>query len=120
MNDRKWRAIQSVECRPVVGVRVDDVDARAVRVEPCPDAPEGLALRGTFDPGYLFYTVGKLQIFKLRRDWEKQEGGKEASPPHLRPGTLASTRFKPKVSGTSSASAARPSVLSWRIPSDSA
>lgn len=32
------------------------------------------ALRGTFDPGYLFYTVGKLQILKLREDYKKQEG----------------------------------------------
>jgi uncharacterized protein (DUF885 family) len=32
------------------------------------------ALRGTFDPEYLYYTLGKLQILKLRRDWEKQEG----------------------------------------------
>ena len=32
------------------------------------------ALRGTFDPGYLFYTVGKLEILKLRDDYEKQEG----------------------------------------------
>ena len=32
------------------------------------------ALRGTFDPGYLFYTVGKMEILKLRRDWQKQEG----------------------------------------------
>jgi uncharacterized protein (DUF885 family) len=32
------------------------------------------ALRGTYDPGYLYYTVGKLQILKLRQDWQKQEG----------------------------------------------
>jgi uncharacterized protein (DUF885 family) len=32
------------------------------------------ALRGTYDPGYLYYTVGKLQILKLRRDWQRQEG----------------------------------------------
>jgi uncharacterized protein (DUF885 family) len=32
------------------------------------------ALRGTFDPGYLFYTVGKLEFMKLRADYEKQEG----------------------------------------------
>ena len=32
------------------------------------------AMRGTFDPGYLFYTVGKLQLLKLRRDFEQQEG----------------------------------------------
>jgi hypothetical protein len=31
------------------------------------------ALRGTFDPGYLYYTLGKLMILKLRHDWETQE-----------------------------------------------
>lgn len=32
------------------------------------------ALRGTFDPGYCFYTLGKLQILKLREDFKQQEG----------------------------------------------
>ena len=32
------------------------------------------AIRGTFDPGYLYYTLGKLQILKLRRDYQRQEG----------------------------------------------
>ena len=32
------------------------------------------AMRGTFDPGYLNYTLGKLQILKLRKDYETQEG----------------------------------------------
>jgi len=32
------------------------------------------AMRGTFDPGYLFYTLGKLQFLKLREDWKRQEG----------------------------------------------
>jgi uncharacterized protein (DUF885 family) len=32
------------------------------------------ALRGTFDPSYLFYTVGKLEILKLRSDYQQQEG----------------------------------------------
>ena len=32
------------------------------------------AIRGTFDPGYCFYTLGKLQILKLRADYQKQEG----------------------------------------------
>lgn len=32
------------------------------------------ALRGTFDPEYLYYTVGKLEILKLRRDYGRQEG----------------------------------------------
>jgi hypothetical protein len=30
------------------------------------------AKRGTWDPGYLNYTLGKLMIRKLRADWEKQ------------------------------------------------
>ena len=32
------------------------------------------ARRGTFDPQYLLYTVGKLEILKLRSDLMKQEG----------------------------------------------
>jgi uncharacterized protein (DUF885 family) len=32
------------------------------------------AIRGTFDPGYLYYTLGKLMIYKLRSDWQKQQG----------------------------------------------
>ncbi|HEY5825643.1 MAG TPA: DUF885 domain-containing protein [Cyclobacteriaceae bacterium] len=34
------------------------------------------ALRGTFDPGYLSYTLGKLQILKLREEYKAQEGDK--------------------------------------------
>ena len=32
------------------------------------------AVRGTFDPGYLNYTLGKLMLLKLRQDWRRQEG----------------------------------------------
>jgi uncharacterized protein (DUF885 family) len=32
------------------------------------------AMRGTFDPGYLYYSLGKLMILKLRDDWKAQEG----------------------------------------------
>src|SRR6266496_1480269 len=32
------------------------------------------ATRGTFDPGYLNYTLGKLQILKLRDDYKAQQG----------------------------------------------
>jgi uncharacterized protein (DUF885 family) len=32
------------------------------------------AMRGTFDPGYVNYTLGKLQILKLRDDYKAQEG----------------------------------------------
>ena len=31
------------------------------------------AMRGTFDPGYLSYTLGKLEILKLRDDYKAQE-----------------------------------------------
>ena len=34
------------------------------------------AMRGTFDPGYLNYTLGKLEILKLRDDYKAQEGTK--------------------------------------------
>jgi uncharacterized protein (DUF885 family) len=32
------------------------------------------AVRGTFDPEYLYYTLGKLEILKLREDYQQQEG----------------------------------------------
>ena len=32
------------------------------------------AQRGTFDPGYLNYTLGKLMIYKLRADWQAEQG----------------------------------------------
>ncbi len=36
------------------------------------------AYRGTYDPGYLNYTLGKLIINKLRDDWTDGRGGREA------------------------------------------
>ncbi|MFN3817895.1 DUF885 domain-containing protein [Blastomonas sp.] len=36
------------------------------------------ALRGTYDPGYLNYTLGKLMIRKLRADWTAGKGGRDA------------------------------------------
>jgi uncharacterized protein (DUF885 family) len=42
--------------------------------EPKPARQE--AIRGTFDPEYLYYTVGKLEILKLRDDYRKQQGDK--------------------------------------------
>ena len=33
------------------------------------------AKRGTSDPTYLVYTLGKLQIMKLRDDYQKMKGG---------------------------------------------
>lgn len=40
--------------------------------QPKPSMSE--AMRGTFDPGYLNYTLGKLQFLKLRDDYKTQEG----------------------------------------------
>jgi uncharacterized protein (DUF885 family) len=36
------------------------------------------AARGTFDPAYLNYTLGKLMIRKLRDDWTASRGGRSA------------------------------------------
>ncbi len=42
-------------------------------IDPLPADRE--AVRGTFDPGYLNYTLGKLMVTKLRDDLKTQEGG---------------------------------------------
>jgi uncharacterized protein (DUF885 family) len=39
---------------------------------------EQQAIRGTFDPAYLNYTLGKLMIRKLRDDWTAARGGRAA------------------------------------------
>lgn len=36
------------------------------------------AARGTYDPAYLNYTMGKLMILKLREDWTEGRGAKES------------------------------------------
>ena len=36
------------------------------------------ALRGTYDPAYLNYTLGKLMIRRLRQDWTASRGGEKA------------------------------------------
>jgi hypothetical protein len=36
------------------------------------------AARGTFDPAYLNYTLGKLMVRKLREDWTAPRGGRAA------------------------------------------
>jgi uncharacterized protein (DUF885 family) len=36
------------------------------------------AARGTYDPAYLNYTMGKLMIRKLRDDWVATRGGQKA------------------------------------------
>jgi uncharacterized protein (DUF885 family) len=39
---------------------------------------EQQSARGTFDPAYLNYTMGKLMIMKLREDWTASRGGRSA------------------------------------------
>lgn len=36
------------------------------------------ASRGTYDPAYLNYTLGKLMIMQLREDWTRDRGGRKA------------------------------------------
>jgi uncharacterized protein (DUF885 family) len=36
------------------------------------------AARGTYDPAYLNYTMGKLMIMRLREDWTVEQGGRES------------------------------------------
>lgn len=36
------------------------------------------AARGTYDPAYLNYTLGKLMIRELREDWTRERGGRDA------------------------------------------
>jgi len=40
------------------------------------------AYRGTFDPGYLSYTLGKLQIMTLREEFAKKRGEAKLGPFH--------------------------------------
>jgi uncharacterized protein (DUF885 family) len=83
----KYRLAQSDEallriCRLCVSVKMHcqgmSVDEAAkffqdnCYYEPKPAREE--AMRGTFDPGYLYYTLGKLQFLKLRNDYQAQEG----------------------------------------------
>ncbi len=35
------------------------------------------AARGTYDPAYLNYTLGKLMIRQLREDWTRERGGRD-------------------------------------------
>jgi uncharacterized protein (DUF885 family) len=36
------------------------------------------AARGTYDPAYLNYTLGKLMIRELREEWTLERGGRQA------------------------------------------
>ncbi len=71
-------------CRLIVGIRLHAEDlsveqgVRFFRDEAYME--EGSARReaerGTFDPGYVVYAIGKLMLLKLREEYRAQQGGK--------------------------------------------
>ncbi len=71
------------DCRFVVGIALHtsgmSVEQGAQRfVKECfqnPSVAYDEARRGTYDPTYLYYTVGKLMILELRKDYLSQNGG---------------------------------------------
>jgi uncharacterized protein (DUF885 family) len=88
-NDPKFRLAQLVDallrdCRYIVGIRMHTQgmttdEARKFFVEEGHQQPvvgEMETKRGTGDPTYLMYTLGKLEILKLRADYKRKMGSK--------------------------------------------
>ena len=71
-------------CRFVVGIRLHCEDmsveqgVRFFKEEAFLEEPSARreAERGTFDPSYILYSVGKLMVLKLREDYKAQVGAK--------------------------------------------
>ena len=87
-NDQRVQAMQLMEallrnCRFLCAIRMHTQGMtleeakrffmEQAYLEPLPAERE--AVRGTFDPMYLNYTLGKLQIMKLRDDYKARTGG---------------------------------------------
>jgi hypothetical protein len=73
---RNCRFVASIGIH-VGGMSVDDVKRRFV--EDCKQDEAGArqqAVRGTFDPGYFAYTLGKLQILALREEAQQKLGAR--------------------------------------------
>ena len=70
------------DCRFVVGIKLHtqgmtvEQGARFFEKEGYQEPASAYeeARRGTYDPTYLYYTLGKLQIYKLRADYRKAKG----------------------------------------------
>jgi len=86
-NDPKYRLAQLVDallrdCRYIVGIKMHTqgmtmAQARAFFVKEGRQQPvvgEMETKRGTGDPTYLMYTLGKLEILKLRADYQRKMG----------------------------------------------
>jgi uncharacterized protein (DUF885 family) len=73
---RDCRFVGSIEMH-TEGRSVDDVAELFMKECGAPQAEARReAYRGTSDPGYLNYTIGKLEILKLREDYKKKMGAK--------------------------------------------
>jgi len=71
------------DCRWVVGIKEHtqgmsvEQGARDYFTAKCYQQPANSfeeARRGTYDPTYLYYALGKLEIYKLRKDYQKAKG----------------------------------------------
>jgi uncharacterized protein (DUF885 family) len=73
---RDCRFVGSIEMH-TGGKSVEDVAQLFMKECGAPQAEARReAYRGTTDPGYLNYTIGKLEILKLREDYKKKMGAK--------------------------------------------
>jgi uncharacterized protein (DUF885 family) len=71
-------------CRMIVGIRLHTEDlsveqgVRFFRDEAYMEdgSARREAERGTFDPGYVFYSMGKLMLLKLREEYRAQQGAR--------------------------------------------
>jgi uncharacterized protein (DUF885 family) len=73
------------DCRYVVGIKEHtqgmsvEQAAKQYFVDQCFQQPANAyeeARRGAYNPTYLYYTLGKLEIYKLRADYQRQQGAK--------------------------------------------
>lgn len=72
LRDARYLAAIGLHCDGMTVEEATDLIADATGLERLPAGRE--ALRGTFDPGYGSYTLGKLMLRKLRRDAESEVG----------------------------------------------
>ncbi|HEY5336915.1 MAG TPA: DUF885 domain-containing protein [Rhizomicrobium sp.] len=71
---RDCRLIGSIEMHTGRITMAQDVDMMEKQCFQSPAVAPGEAKRGTSDPGYYSYTLGKLEILKLRADAQKKDG----------------------------------------------
>jgi uncharacterized protein (DUF885 family) len=88
-NDPKYRLAQLIDallrdCRYIVGIRMHTQGMTMAQAQEFfvkegrqqPVVGEMETKRGTGDPTYLMYTLGKLEILKLRADYQRKTGSK--------------------------------------------